>query len=69
MLQKINIVYNIECGEKTCAIAPGKFCKYMRYEVFSGSPRCTLFGVDPLEEVDGWTQRCKDCLDGKTEIK
>jgi hypothetical protein len=53
----------IECGEKTCAVKPGKFCHMINHNMF-GDPSCFLFGKLENSEEDGtgWTLRHKKCL-------
>lgn len=60
----------IECGEKTCASEPGKFCKWLSTRKMGTIRFCWLFSADhqgkatPLEEDEkhGWIQRHPDCL-------
>lgn len=59
-----------EIGERTCAVEPGKFCRFFRVARFGTVPTCLLFsglnkgnGVKILAEKDGWVQRCQECLD------
>lgn len=61
------ITLEINCGKKTCASEPGKFCKFFGTKMLGQFPVCCLFpGADTsyttLEEVDGWVQRCEECL-------
>lgn len=60
----------IHCGATTCASEPGKFCRYLGASHFGTSPECLLFPGEtshtPLEEKDGWVQRCKECLETAT---
>lgn len=51
----------IECGEKTCASEPGKFCSQMSSKKYGTIPWCSFFDVE-LFEKDGWIQRCEDCM-------
>jgi hypothetical protein len=64
----------LEMGETTCASEPGKFCRFAGVAGMCGKHTiCLLFGDDPsplkkhgftnLYVVDGWTRRCKACLD------
>lgn len=64
---------SINCGEKTCASEPGKFCQFLGSMRFGTCPVCMLFPMEnpgrkdqgaatPLKEVDGWLQRCENCL-------
>lgn len=67
MTRQIKI--EIECGDLTCASEPGKFCRWADRRSFGRKPICTLF-PDPTETraytelvyVDGWLQRCPQCL-------
>ena len=57
----------IECGEKTCAREPGKFCRYFGTLGLGQKPVCRLFPTEKasythLDEVGGWTMRCDDCI-------
>ncbi len=57
----------IECGETTCASEPGKFCEFFGSRNFGSVPVCALFPAGDstwtdLEEKDGWTQRCSQCI-------
>ena len=58
------IIFNIECGEKTCAASPGRFCEFTGTVPMSMGQdfKCLLFGTK-LFDVDGWIQRCPQCLD------
>lgn len=67
--RRLNIL--IECGEKTCASSPGKFCKYLWVRRFGTESVCSLFPSEPdtctvLDAEDGWTQRCQACLEHDT---
>ena len=58
------------CGEKTCAISPGKFCRFVSTTHFGTRHICLLFPAInrqdqmplPLQEADGWLHRCPECL-------
>lgn len=74
---KRTLQIKINCGEKTCASVPGKFCRFCGSRRLGSMPVCMLFpaknpgrknvgGRTDLEMKDGWTQRCDDCL--KAEI-
>ena len=59
----------INCGEKTCASEPGKFCRFVRTRKFGTIHFCSLWhDTDdkgrpvPLEEVDGWLLRRSACF-------
>jgi len=60
----------IECGEKTCASEPGKFCRFIGSRKFGQVAICTRFlaedrkGTDfvTLDEFDGWVMRCDQCV-------
>ena len=54
------LTFDIECGEKTCASEPGKFCKFLRLGFGQRKQSCVLFGR--VDDKDGWIQRHKDCL-------
>lgn len=64
---KVSIEY--ECGEKTCAVAPGKFCRFVRVSRFGKRYSCARFfdaGGDPQglkDSSEGWLARCKQCLE------
>jgi hypothetical protein len=59
---KFQIVTEINCGERTCATAPGKFCRFFSSRDWGTQPYCSFFQVD-LFHVDGWAQRCPECLE------
>jgi hypothetical protein len=71
---KTAINFVIDCGEKTCATEPGKFCKFFGTKKFGIIPVCVLFPSDigaftVLREGNGlsigsgfWTLRCNECL-------
>jgi len=52
----------IEMGEKTCAIEPGKFCKFLGSSSIGQKFHCMLFGEKVFDE-GGWLQRCPKCLE------
>lgn len=59
--------FKIQCGEKTCAYEKGKFCKYLGTKKLGIIYVCLLFPDDKgsftvLEDINGWLQRCPDCL-------
>lgn len=51
-------------GEKTCASAPGKFCRWQGTKNFGTTPVCMLFDDARLWEnvKGGWLMRCPECL-------
>ncbi|GAG79004.1 unnamed protein product, partial [marine sediment metagenome] len=63
------IKFEIECGEKTCAVEPGKFCEYTRVPA-NGNAYCAMlsspgkFDRKLLQESEprGWLMRHKECL-------
>ena len=57
----MKITITTECGEKTCAAKPGKFCRFVRTNYFGTKPICNLYGVYLWDE-DGWLIRCEECL-------
>ena len=69
---KVSIEY--ECGEKTCAVEPGKFCRFLGTRSFGTKSVCLLYrdpydgGEVSLFYVDGWLQRCNQCL-SQEEVK
>lgn len=68
MLRNLNI--QINCGDSTCASKPGEFCNFFATTHFGMTPVCSLFQTEkefytPLNQKDGWVQRCKDCLDSE----
>lgn len=52
----------IECGEKTCAVVPGQFCRFVHTEPGSFGQRfvCSLYEVS-LRNGE-WLMRCRECL-------
>lgn len=56
---KWNIKFQIDCGKKTCASKPGKFCQFLRTSM-NGKDTCYLFGR--VFDKDGWLQRHPECL-------
>ena len=51
-----------EHGEKTCASAPGIFCRFQGVMGFGTRPVCMLFNNETLYDKDGWLQRCPQCM-------
>lgn len=76
---KFKIEFEIECGEFTCASAPGKWCRFARTQRFGTEVYCEKFSstrskfgqlgfrFEPLEVKDGWTMRHPDCLEATKE--
>lgn len=70
---KVKLTFDIECGEKTCAMEPGKFCRFLGSRMCGTISVCMLFpsnekngsGTD-LKDQDGWVQRCPACLTSGT---
>jgi len=63
------IQVKIECGENTCASAPGIFCKLFHPSIIKDGD-CALFG--PVFERDGWIMRhpvCKNNAVNDTTIR
>lgn len=69
-IRTINI--QIESGENTCAVEPGKFCRFVGTTNFGTKHICMLFpnenpgardqgAYTVLKEKDGWLQRCDAC--------
>jgi len=67
---------SIDCGETTCASTPGVFCKFFGTRKFGSVSLCNLFtnpnpgykeseSSMPLEDKNGWVQRCKQCLEAE----
>ena len=68
----------LNCGEKTCASEPGKFCQYLGSMNFGTYVVCMLFpmknpglrdqgATTPLREnAAGWIARCDQCLEATT---
>lgn len=56
----------IECGKKTCATRPGKFCRFVQTTSFGMKPFCFLYNV-PLDDANGWLMRCRKCLNENKE--
>lgn len=57
---KVTLTFEIECGKETCAVSPGKFCRYWMGDAV-GAGKCYFFGT--LEDKDGWVQRHQKCLE------
>jgi len=61
-----------ECGERTCASEPERFCQFLGTMKFGTVAVCLLFRneVGDLQVLDnsrkdclGWTLRCPQCLE------
>jgi len=72
-MSKHIVQFEIDCGEKTCASEPGKFCEFLGTQRFGTIPLCLLFpqsnpepgtsaSATPLKDRGGWLQRCEACL-------
>jgi len=64
---KKTLFIEIECGEKTCASEPGKFCPFMSTRRYGTEWVCALFPDDKsfftkLKDEGEWIQRCDECL-------
>ena len=57
---KQKLTFEIECGEKTCASEPRKFCRYCSWNM-KGVGTCFFF-IGQLEKKDGWLMRHPDCI-------
>lgn len=57
---KKKLIFEIECGEKTCASKKGKFCRFF-IDDMNGRTFCFHFGE--TFEIDGWIQRHKECIE------
>lgn len=71
---KVSLQIEIDCGVETCARARGEFCRFFGTRKFGQVPICTLFpaiGCDgvvnhtDLDEDDGWTLRCPECINSE----
>jgi len=56
---KKKLTFTIDCGAKTCASVPGKFCHFIELKI-NGKNSCYIFGR--LDDKDGWIQRHDECL-------
>lgn len=62
----------IECGESTCASAPGVFCAQLRVARFGTRFVCAAFDYEELRDGSGtlsgpgWLQRLPECLTAET---
>jgi hypothetical protein len=56
-------ILKFETGKKTCAVKPGKFCRFMRSRRFGSVEFCALYEKELFhDEPLGWLQRCEECL-------
>lgn len=68
MERKLTIINEIDAGEKTCASAPGVFCKFAGSRRFGTEAVCLLFTVPgtgsprTLNTTTGWMLRLPECL-------
>lgn len=62
----VQLEFEIECGEKTCAVEKGKFCRFFRAH-FGGKESCYLFGR--VFDENGWIQRHPMCLEIGKEVR
>ena len=65
---KRTLELTIDCGDTTCASEPGKFCRFFGTRRMGTEFVCRLFpttedSFTPLEDKDGWVQRCEACLE------
>ena len=57
----MEVIFKTECGETTCAVKLGQFCRFFGAKRFGQQPWCKWFDVE-LHDKEGWVQRCPDCL-------
>lgn len=50
-----------ETGETTCAIEPGKLCRFCASQNFGQQAWCGLV-KEPIYDKNGWLQRTKSCM-------
>jgi hypothetical protein len=69
---KKNLKIEIECGETTCAVSPGNFCRFFGTIKFGQIFVCRLFPSEKdytlLKETTGWVQRCTACLTASASV-
>lgn len=65
MMCKLTIELN--CGERTCASAPGSFCQFLKTRRFGTEWFCKVFDVELGENEAGWLLRCDECLAQSTQ--
>ena len=70
----LNIV--IDCGEKTCASAPGVFCGRLLTTRMGTKWVCGAFLDEQCNNIElhedheyGWLQRCDQCLEAEENCK
>ncbi len=63
----MRVLIAIDCGEKTCASEPGKFCRFVRAGSFGTEWHCAAY-EKRLDTTDGketgWLARLPECLAG-----
>ena len=57
---KVNL--ELEFGNRTCAVEPGKFCYFAGTRRCGTEAVCMLFNVQCLTGDDGWLERCHECM-------
>ena len=57
-----------EHGALTCAVEPGKFCRFVGTLNWGTKSTCMLFN-EHLWDKDGWLQRCGHCREDAVEVK
>ena len=60
---KLKYTIEIECGEKTCASEPGRFCGWFGVGKFGWGSWCMLFDEKLFDSTHGWVERCEKCLE------
>lgn len=60
-MKRLNIIF--EAGETTCASKPGKFCEWLRTDMY-GRLSCQIFGPLKTSKPDGrgWVLRHDNCI-------
>jgi hypothetical protein len=51
-----------ESGDTTCAVEPGKFCRFASSKSFGSKPFCTLFQEYIYPDANGWLARTPSCM-------
>ena len=65
----MKVFMEFEIGNTTCAVEPGKFCRFLKVSNFGSRYHCGLFldsyrAAYPIFENDsGWLARCPQCLE------